>query len=142
MIIFIILLYRLLGIFSLNDRISRADLVKIWKSFNSETDVGVSGFFRKVYHEGNRNHSLKLSITRCQTVTQMILWCPFHQIIKFSPPWSCGEGVSGWVQERFGCIPVRQVVYILLFLFWNFWICSEFVVGFVEHTYIDVVDFL
>ena len=54
--------------------------------------------------------------------TEKILWCPLRQFMELSPSWGCGNGVSGWVQERFGYIPVRQVVWYCLI-----WVVEEYI---------------
>ena len=45
----------------------RADLVKVWKFFHSEIDVGMSAILERQSHESTRGHRFKLSIPRCHS---------------------------------------------------------------------------
>ena len=55
------------GMFSIAGRLLRADLIKVWKSFNSEIDVGLSNLFERARYIGTRGHSYKLSVPRCRS---------------------------------------------------------------------------
>ena len=54
-----------LGLFSIYGRYLRADLIKVWKSFNSVEDVGLSGMFERSNSQVTRGHSFKLNIPIC-----------------------------------------------------------------------------
>ena len=58
---------RRLGMFSVRGRLIRADLIKIWKIFNADFDVGLSGIFERESHEATRGHQYKLSVPVCRT---------------------------------------------------------------------------
>ena len=87
-----------------------SDLVKIWKSFNSETDVGISGLFERAYHASTRSHSLKLSIPRCQTKTLRRSFGVRCANLWNSLPREVVKKEYVWVQDRFRCVPVGQVI--------------------------------
>lgn len=56
-----------LGLFSMNGRLLRADLIKVWKVFHTETDVGLSNLFERAPDERTRGHAFKLVFPRCRT---------------------------------------------------------------------------
>ena len=56
-----------IGLYSIQGRLLRADLVKIWKSFNGDIDVGISELFEMAQNVGTRGHSLKMSIPICRS---------------------------------------------------------------------------
>ena len=56
-----------LKLYSVQGRLLRADLVKVWKAFNSELDVGLSEIFERISHAATRGHRYKLSVPRCRT---------------------------------------------------------------------------
>ena len=56
-----------LKLYSVQGRLLRADLVKVWKAFNSELDVGLSEIFERRLHAATRGHRYKLSVPRCRT---------------------------------------------------------------------------
>jgi len=58
---------RRLGLFSVKGRLLRADLIKVWKAFNSEIDVGLGAMFERLFHPATRGHNLKLSVPRCRS---------------------------------------------------------------------------
>ena len=58
---------RQLNLFSIRGRMFRADLIKIWKVFNSEVDVGLSSVFERQSHVATRGHSFKLSVPICRS---------------------------------------------------------------------------
>ena len=70
------------GLYSIQGRLLRADLVKIWKSFSAEVDVGVAQLFEMARSVGTRGHSFKMSIPVCRSevlrrsfgVRRVILW--------------------------------------------------------------------
>ena len=55
---------KLLGLYSVRGRLFRGDLIKLWKVFHSETDVGLVQMFDRQFHGSTRGHSLKLSFSR------------------------------------------------------------------------------
>ena len=60
---------RSLNLFSISGRFLHADLMKYWKAFNGEADVGLSGMFELVRCERTRGHPLKLRVAHWQTDT-------------------------------------------------------------------------
>ena len=56
-----------LKLFSIQGRMFRADLVKLWKAFNAEVDVGLREIFERQVHGATRGHRLKLSVPLCRT---------------------------------------------------------------------------
>ena len=58
---------RRLGLFSIKGRLNRADLIKIWKSFHPDVDVGLSMIFERAREMGTRGHLYKLSIPLSNT---------------------------------------------------------------------------
>ena len=60
---------RQLKLFSIKGRLLRADLIKIWKIFHDQYDVGLNVLFERVYHRATRGHRYKISIPRCHTET-------------------------------------------------------------------------
>ena len=73
---------RAVGLFSVQGRLLRADMIKIWKSFKSEIDVGLSEVFEMARSVGTRGHPLKMSIPVCRgevlrrsfAVRRVMLW--------------------------------------------------------------------
>ena len=61
---------RYLGLYSVQGRLLRADLIKIWKIFHSEIDIGLEGIFDRNSHNSTRGHSYKLAVPRCRTETR------------------------------------------------------------------------
>ena len=58
---------RRLGLYSIKGRLNRADLIKIWKSFHPDVEVGLSRIFEHAREMGTRGHSYKLSIPLSNT---------------------------------------------------------------------------
>ena len=58
---------RHLELFSIRGRMLRADLVKVWKIFHTEIDVGLSHVFERQSHGATRGHPFKLSVPLCRT---------------------------------------------------------------------------
>ena len=58
---------RQLCLYSIRGRLIRADLIKIWKIFHAEVDVGLGLIFERRAHEATRGHQFKLSVPRCRT---------------------------------------------------------------------------
>ena len=58
---------RQLGLYSIRGRLLRGDLIKIWKTFHTDTDVGLGEVFDRQSHRATRGHRFKLSIPRCRT---------------------------------------------------------------------------
>ena len=56
-----------IGLYSIQGRLLRADIIKIWKSFNANVDVGISDMFEMARDVGTRGHSLKMSIPVCRS---------------------------------------------------------------------------
>ena len=54
-----------LGLFSISGRLLSADLVKVWKIFNSSQIL--SGILDTRTHPSTRGHAFKLAILRCRT---------------------------------------------------------------------------
>ena len=73
---------RHLGLFSVEGRLLRADLIKLWKAFHADIDVGLSGIFERQGHSSTRGHQFKLSIPLCHSdlrrkffnVRRVIVW--------------------------------------------------------------------
>ena len=71
-----------IGLYSIQGRLMRADMIKIWKAFNGEVDAGVKDMFEMAQSIGTRGHSLKMSIPVCRSemlrrsfaVRRVILW--------------------------------------------------------------------
>ena len=55
-----------LGLYSIKGRLMRMDLIKVWKAFNAEIDVGLSGVFERARYERTRGHSYKLIVPTCR----------------------------------------------------------------------------
>ena len=55
------------GLFSVRGRLLRQDLIRLWKAFNSEVDVGLSGIFERAAEVNTRGHRWKLSVPVCHT---------------------------------------------------------------------------
>ena len=56
-----------LGLYSVQGRLARADLIKIWKIFHAELDIGLVDVFDRHSHENTRGHCFKLAVPRCRT---------------------------------------------------------------------------
>ena len=63
-----------LGLFSIYGRFHRADLIKIWKAFNSDIDVGLLGLLERQSHGATRGHGFKLSIPLCRGEVRRRCW--------------------------------------------------------------------
>ena len=63
-----------MGLFSIYGRLLRADLIKIWKCFHSDVDVGLSTLLEQQSHAATRNHGFKLSIPRCRSEVRRRFW--------------------------------------------------------------------
>jgi len=61
-----------LSLFSDEGRILRTDLIKIWKVFHVEINVGLFVVFDMSAHESTRGHSFKLAILRCWKETKRL----------------------------------------------------------------------
>ena len=58
---------RRIGLFSIRGRLLRLDLIKVWKCFNSEVDLGLCGLFERARNSSTRGHRFKLAIPVCRT---------------------------------------------------------------------------
>ena len=58
---------RELGLFSVYGRMLRCDLIKLWKVFHAEVDIGLRDIFERHSHGSTRGHKFKLSVPRCRT---------------------------------------------------------------------------
>ena len=47
----------------------RSDLIKLWKIFNLQSEVGLDALFEREFHIATRGHRYKLSVPRCRTET-------------------------------------------------------------------------
>ena len=56
-----------LNLFSIKGRLLRADLIKVWKIFHSEVDVGLMTILERQFHGATRGHQLKLSVPVCRS---------------------------------------------------------------------------
>ena len=56
-----------LGLYSIYGRMLRTDIIKIWKIFHSEVDVGLAAVFERRSHAATRGHPFKLSVPICRT---------------------------------------------------------------------------
>ena len=56
-----------LGLYSVYGRMLRCDLLKLWKVFHAEVDVGLADIFERHSHASTRGHRFKLSVPRCRT---------------------------------------------------------------------------
>ena len=82
-----------IGLYSVQGRLLRTDIIKIWKSFRSEIDVGLSDLFEMARNVGTRGHSLKLSIPVCRSevlrrsfaVRRVMLWNSLPREVVDSP---------------------------------------------------------
>ena len=71
-----------IGLYSIQGRLLRRDMIMIWKSFNPVVDVGISDMFEMARNVGTRGHLFKLSIPVCRSevlrrsfvVRRVILW--------------------------------------------------------------------
>ena len=55
------------GLYSVWGRLLRLDLIKIWKAFNTDTEVGLREIFETASVMGTRGHQFKLSIPVCRS---------------------------------------------------------------------------
>ena len=60
---------RRLNLYSIKGRLLRSDLIKIWKAFWCEIDVGLLGLFERQFHISTRGHRFKLSLPLCHSET-------------------------------------------------------------------------
>ena len=51
-----------IGLYSIKGRLLRIDLIKIWKAFHSDIEVGLSDIFKYAINTRTRGHAYKLSI--------------------------------------------------------------------------------
>ena len=58
---------RNIGLFSIKGRLLRLDLIKVWKCFNAETDIGLINVLKLATNVGTRGHNFKLSIPVCRS---------------------------------------------------------------------------
>lgn len=56
-----------LDLFSVSGRLLRADLIKIWKAFHCEIDVGLSSMLVRSTYHGTRGHRFKLVVQRASS---------------------------------------------------------------------------
>ena len=56
-----------IGLYSIVGRLLRIDLIKIWKAFNAEVDVGLSEVFERARYERTRGHRFKLVVPACRS---------------------------------------------------------------------------
>ena len=59
-----------LNLYSVYSTLLRADIIKCWKVFHSEVDVGLCDLFVCAPSLGMRTHTYKLSRPRCETDTK------------------------------------------------------------------------
>ena len=57
---------RQLCLYFICGRLLRGDLIKIWKAFHADNDVGLSQIFERQSHNATRGHRFKLSVPRCR----------------------------------------------------------------------------
>ena len=55
----------MVGLYSVYGRLMRADLIKCWKIFHSEGDIGLFNFFTIVVDRRTQGHSLNIVLPRC-----------------------------------------------------------------------------
>ena len=58
---------RRLGLFSIKGRLLRIDLVKIWKAFHADVDVGLRELFEMARSRDTRGHRLKMAFPICRS---------------------------------------------------------------------------
>ena len=63
-----------MNLFSIYGRMMRSDMVKIWKAFNSDTDVGLANLLEQISHSSTRGHGFKLSVPRCRSEIRRRFW--------------------------------------------------------------------
>ena len=56
-----------LGLYSVYGRFLRADLIKVWKAFHCDVDLGVSDLFERANYSATRGHRYKLSVPICHS---------------------------------------------------------------------------
>ena len=56
-----------LDLFSVAGRLLRADLIKMWKAFHCEIDVGLPSMLSRATYPGTRGHRFKLVVLRANT---------------------------------------------------------------------------
>ena len=61
-------------LFSIYGRLHRSDLIKIWKAFNMDIDIGLLGLLERHSHVSTRGHGLKLSIPLCRGEVRRRCW--------------------------------------------------------------------
>ena len=59
-----------LGLYSIQGRLLRADIIKVWKIFHPEVDIGLDRIFDRRSHGATRGHSLKLAVPRSRSETK------------------------------------------------------------------------
>ena len=57
---------RALQLFSIRGRMVRCDLIKLWKIFHSNLEVGLLDIVERQSHQSTRGHAFKLSVPRCR----------------------------------------------------------------------------
>ena len=57
-------------LYSVYGRLLRVDLIKVWKSFHCEVDVGLSSLFQRSVVTVTRGHSFKLVVAQSRTETR------------------------------------------------------------------------
>lgn len=60
---------RHLGLFSVKGRLLRADLIKLWKIFHDQFEVGLDILLERRFHGATRGHQYKISTPRCHSET-------------------------------------------------------------------------
>ena len=60
---------RRLNLYSIQGRLLRTDLIKVWKSFCPIVEVGMLNIFERQFHTATRGHRLKLSMPSCRSET-------------------------------------------------------------------------
>ena len=56
-----------IGLYSVGGRLVRADLVKVWKAFHCDIDVGIADLFQLHGVSSTRGHAFKLVVPQCRT---------------------------------------------------------------------------
>ena len=56
-----------IGLYSIKGRLLRIDLIKVWKAFNAEVDVGLCEVFERSRFERTRGHRFKLVVPTCRS---------------------------------------------------------------------------
>ena len=99
-----------LGLFSIEGRLFRADLIKIWKIFNLQTDSSLPNIFTRRSTGVTRGHRFKLVVPVCRTdikhrffhVRRLITWnnLPGH-IVESETLCSFKSQLDIHMRERF-----------------------------------------